>query len=793
MDIKKLIEQMSLEEKASLLSGKNFWNTKAVERLGIPSMLLADGPHGLRRQTGRGDNLGLGSSLPATCYPSAAGLANSWDMELLEQLGEKLGLEAASQGVSVLLGPGVNIKRNPLCGRNFEYFSEDPYLSGKAGAAMIRGIQKNGVLACVKHFAANSQERLRMSCDSVLDERTLREIYLPAFEAAVKEGGVGCLMSSYNRVNGEYANENSHLLRDILYGEWGYEGMVVSDWGGNNDRAAAVAAGGSLEMPGSHGETDRQLVNAVREGRLCEELLDRQVEKILKAVFSTAPHVRDKSYDLAGHHAFAVKAAQEAAVLLKNEGGLLPLPRGKSLAVIGDFARRPRYQGAGSSLVNPTRLVSALEALSAEGLHIKGFAPGFRRNGQNDKKLKEAALKLAGEADIVLLFLGLPESGEAEGVDREHMALPESQIGLLREIHRINPSIAVILSCGCAVETDWDVYARALLHGYLGGQGGGTAIARLLTGKANPSGKLAETLPLRYEDTPSAPWYPGREATAEYREGIYVGYRYFETAKKPVKYPFGHGLSYTSFEYSDLQCSRDELSFTVKNTGSRPGAEVSQLYISPRTGGIFRPEKELKGFARTWLLPGEEKRVRLELGRRSFAFWSVAENDWVLEGGSYELLVGASCRDIRLSARLELEAEPVADPCSGPEFAPYYGAELDKLGDENFYALLGRTAPSPRWDRAAPLDFNSCLYQGGYLKGGLGLLIYRAISLYCRLMSAAGKKEAANSAAFIMNLPYRNLGRVSGLMTDRQVLALLGLVNREKGALRAFIRSLAKK
>ena len=790
MKYEALIARLTLEEKASLMSGSDFWNTRSVERLSIPSMMLTDGPHGLRKQAGRDDNLGLNASVPATCYPTAAGLANSWDEELLMALGERLGEEAASERVSVLLGPGVNIKRNPLCGRNFEYFSEDPYLAGKAGAALIRGIQSNGISACVKHFAANSQELLRMSNDSVLDERTLREIYLPAFETAVKEGGVRCVMTSYNRLNGVYTNENTHLLQDILYGDWGYEGMTVTDWGGNNDRVAALKAGDTLEMPSSHGETDRQIVRAVREGRLDEKLLDERVDTLLDMVFTTRPALGAKSYDRDEHHAFAARSAEETAVLLKNEGGFLPLKPGRSVAVIGGFAKKPRYQGAGSSLINPTRLENALDALRAEGVKIKGYAEGFRRGGGRSRRLLKQAVELAGSADTVLLYLGLDEGGEAEGVDRADLRLPDNQLALLKAVAEVNSSVAVVLSCGCAVETDWDILVPAVIHGYLGGQAGAAGMARLLTGKANPSGKLAETMPVKYSDVPSAAYYPGRETSSEYREGIYVGYRYYSTAGVRVKYPFGHGLSYTRFEYGAFETDGRDVSFTVKNTGNVSGAEVSQLYISAHTGGMFRPKMELKGFARSFLRPGEEKKISLRLDDRTFAVWSVAEKSWVVEPGEYEILVGASCEDIRLRGAVKLDAPPAADPYTAPELEPYRRARVKSVPDAAFAALLGHEPPPARWDRSAPLGFNDAVCQGCYLKGGVGRLLYLALDLYCRGMTAVGRRDKANFMSFIMNMPYRNIGRMSGMLSDAQVYALLELVNRRPGGAGKFLAAL---
>ena len=792
MKYKDLIARMTLEEKASLMSGANFWNTKPVPRVGIPGMKLTDGPHGLRKQVGREDHLGLSESVPSTCYPSAAGLANSWDEALLEEMGACLGLEAASEGVSVILGPGVNIKRNPLCGRNFEYFSEDPYLTGKMASALIRGIQSNGISACVKHYAANSQELRRMTNDSVVDERTLREIYLPAFEMAVKEGSVRCLMTSYNRVNGTYANEHPHLLREILYKEWGYGGMVVSDWGGNNDRVASVKAGGTLEMPGSRGQTDRYLVEAVRAGQLDEGALDEQVDRLLDVVFSTRPHITGKSYDRDAHHALAAKVAEKTAVLLKNEGGILPLKAGQRIAVIGDFARMPRYQGAGSSRINPTRLDKGLDALKAAGANVVGFALGFRRGGRMDAMLIRQACNLAQKAQVVLLWLGLDEAGEAEGVDRQTMKLPENQLVLLDALAKVNPNITVVLSCGCAVEMNWDEQAKAVIHGYLGGQAGALAMANLLTGKANVSGKLSETVPMRHEDVSSAPWYPGMEATSEYREGLYVGYRYFDTAGKTVKYPFGFGLSYTSFAYSGLEVGEDLVRFRIRNDGPMAGEEIAQLYIHAEIGGMFRPEQELKGFAKVFLEPGQEQEVTISIQDRSFAVWSIAENDWVVEPGAYEIRIGASSRDIRLRARVEKPGETLENPYPGQPFAPYYSGRVQDVPDESFAAILGREIPRTTWDRSAPMGFNDTISQGVYLDGGLGRSIYNLIEGLRRLLVAVGRKERANDLMFLMHIPWRNVARMTGTLDDKQVMALLDVINRKKGGWRKFIASLKK-
>lgn len=786
MKYRELIDKMTLEEKAGLTSGMDFWHTKPIPRLGIPSMLLSDGPHGLRKQEWQSDHLGMHKSVPATCFPTAASLANSWDTDMIERLGRALGLEAASEGISVLLGPGCNIKRNPLCGRNFEYFSEDPYLSGKSAAALIRGVQSNGISACVKHFAANSQELRRMSNDSVVDERTLREIYLPSIEMAVKEGGVKCVMTSYNRLNGEYTNENTHLLQDILYGEWGYDGMVVTDWGGNNDRVKALVAGDNLEMPYSGGDTDRYVAQAVRDGVISEELLDERVDKILDMIFTTRKAFDYKHYDKAEHHRLAAGFAEETAVLLKNDG-ILPLRSG-SVAVIGDFAKTPRYQGAGSSLVKSTRVDNALDALRAEGVRIVGFEPGYRRGGGRSSRLCAKACELAMRAETVLLFLGLDEGGEAEGIDRSDMRLPENQLELLTALSAVSRNIVVILSCGGAVEMPWQDRARAVVHGFLGGQAGATAMARLLTGKANFSGKLSETIPLRYEDMPSAPYYPGREKTSEYREGLFVGYRYFDTAQKPVLYPFGYGLSYTQFRYSDLKIDGDTVSFSVENTGKMLGAEVAQLYIAPKTNGTFRPAQELKGFVRITLAPNEKKRAEITLSDRSFALWSTKHNDWVVESGEYEILVGASSRDIRLHGTVTRKGitEKLYDE---PELAPYYTGDVMAVPDAAFEALLGRPIPQHNWDREAPFGFNDCVSQGEYLRGGLGKAIYNGVRLVRNGLLLCGKKMAANNFMYILDVPYRNIARMTGIFNDEQVYALLKVVNREKGGVKAFINA----
>jgi beta-glucosidase len=719
INYKELISNMTLPEKASLMSGDNFWNTKPIERLGIPSIMLTDGPHGLRKQGGKADHLGLNKSIPATCFPPAATLANSWDLELTNEVGRYLGKEAASEQVSVLLGPGLNIKRNPLCGRNFEYFSEDPYLSGKLAATMVKGIQSHGISACPKHYAVNSQEHMRMTIDEVVDERALREIYLEGFRYAVEEGKPKTLMSAYNRVNGEYANENKHLMRDILYGEWDYQGVVVTDWGGNNDRVEGLRAGNQLEMPSTGGITDEEIVEAVKSGKLEEAVLDEAVERMLTLIFDT----KDEE-----HHQKAIDAARRSMVLLKNEADTLPLKKGQRVAIIGDFAKNPRYQGAGSSLINPTQVDNAWDQLNQTDLSIVGYEQGFKRFGGKSESLKNSALKLAHQADVVLLFLGLDEGSEAEGVDRQNMRLRENQLELVNALAKVHDNIVVVLSGGSAIEMPFVGDVKAILHGYLGGQGGAAAVCDILIGKYNPSGKLAETYPLKYEDVSSAPYYPGLEATAEHRESIYVGYRYFDTKKIPVLFPFGHGLSYTKFAYSDLKVSAQSVSFTIQNIGDAAGEEITQVYIKPLSSKVFRANKELKGFSKVYLEPGESKQVKIDLDDHAFAYYNTVKNRWSVESGRYELQVGSSIEDIRLADSLEVKGDD-AEPGYDQELLKnYYQADVHHIGDEEFHHLLGFTPPKPVWDRNKKLGYNDTIAQGRYKKG-LGKFLYLIVLL----------------------------------------------------------------
>ncbi len=772
-----IIKQMTLEEKCYLFSGKDFWQTRSVERLGVPSMTLSDGPHGIRKQEGAGDQLGLNGSLPATCYPTAATIANSWDTALGEEIGEHLGTEAASQGVGTLLGPGLNIKRSPFCGRNFEYFSEDPYLAGKMAASYIRGIQKNGVAACPKHFAANSQELRRMASDSVMDERTLREIYLTGFEIAVKEGRARSIMSAYNRINGVYANENEHLLQEILRDEWGFDGFVVSDWGASNDHTEGVRAGSHLEMPTTGGDSDLELIEAVKSGRFSQELLDQRVDELLDVILSVTKSIKPlegKPFDVEKHHAMAAKASEQSIVLLKNENNILPLKKGAKVAVIGEFAQKARYQGAGSSVVNPTRLDNAMDVIKNFDLDVAGFEAGYPRSGKGDPAMQARAVELAKKADIVLLYIGLDEISESEGLDRSHMRLPQSQIDLIEAVAAVNPSVVAVMSAGSAVEMPWLPKCKALVHGYLCGQAGASSVLKVITGQVNPSGKLAESYPVKYEDVSSAPYFPAKERTAEYREGLYVGYRYFETANVPVLFPFGFGLSYTTFEYSDLTVTGKEATFTLKNTGKMDGAEVAQLYVSKPDGDVFRPAKELKGFTKVFLKAGESRQVTIPLDDKAFRYFNVKTNRFETEGGAWTVMIGASCADIRLSGTVSVKGTQAASPYDKAKFAKYFSGDIKSVSDAEFEALLGRPIPDGHW--SGTLDMNDAICQLYYAKSWIARKVYKIMTNM--LNKSIQKGEPDLNITFIYNMPFRGIAKMAGGMCTMEMAeGILTIVN----------------
>jgi len=719
-NINQLISEMTLEEKASLCSGLDFWHTKGNDRLGIPSIMLTDGPHGLRKQGEDSGQLDINDSVPATCFPTASALAASWDRELIYQVGEALGEECQEEKVGVILGPGVNIKRSPLCGRNFEYFSEDPFLTGEIAKSHINGVQSKGIGTSLKHYAVNNQEHRRMVIDAVVDQRALREIYLAGYEIAVKEAQPWTVMCAYNRVNGAYCSENKFLMTDVLKDEWGHAGLVVTDWGAMDERVPGLAAGIELEMPGTNNGNDARIVAAIKSGQLDEEVLDHAVERILVMIFKSAETLsEDYEYDRGAHHAFARLVAGECAVLLKNENNILPLQKTAKVALIGEFAKTPRYQGAGSSSMNPTMLDNIYdEVLKLVGADSITFAPGYpEKEDRVDDDILREALEVAKSAEVVVICAGLTDMYEVEGLDREHMKLPQSHNALIEAVSAVHSNVVVVLSNGSPVEMPWVDQVQAVLEGHLGGQAGGGAMADILYGDVNPSGKLAETFPVQLEDNPSYHHFPGGPKTVEYRESIYVGYRYYDTVGQDTLYAFGHGLSYTVFEYSDLRLSQDNItdndtltvSVKVKNTGMAAGKEVIQLYVRDVESTAFRPDKELKGFAKVALGPDEETVVSIELERRAFACYNTAVNDWYVESGAFEILVGASSRDIRLTASVNMESTQPEPPSEDREaLAEYYdfpmGVQVDK---ESFETLLGEAVPDNSPERAGEYTINT--------------------------------------------------------------------------------------
>lgn len=772
MIIDETINSLTLEEKAAFLQGWSTWTSYEKKGSGIPVCFLSDGPHGLRKQAGTGDHLGLNASIPATCFPTAATMANSWDEALGEELGRALGREAAANGVNVLLGPGLNMKRSPLCGRNFEYFSEDPYLAGKMAAAYIRGIQENGVAACPKHFAVNSQELRRMAMDSVVDERTLREIYLTGFEIAVKEGKPRSIMSSYNKVNGTYANENAHLLKEILRDDWGFDGFVVTDWGADNDHALGVKNGSNLVMPAPGPDAAIGLVNAVKEGRVSEADLDERLKELFRVLVSADEAMKKapKSFDKDAHHALARKCAEQSIVLLENDG-ILPLDRNAVVGIIGDFARNPRYQGAGSSMVNPTRLDNLYDCLRAAGVSIAGYAQGFDRRKPNpDQKLIDEAVRVAEAAPVVLLCVGLDEIAESEGMDRSNMELSKGQRELIEAVCKVNRNVVLVLSGGSPFVIPGSF--RAAIHGYLGGQAGAGAMADALLGKVNPSGKLNETWPLQLEDTPACAYFPSKERTAEYREGLYIGYRYYDTANIPVRYPFGHGLSYTTFLYSDIHAEKDRVTFTIANAGAWDGAEAAQVYVSCKDGNVFRPQKELKGFAKVFLKAGESRTVSVSLDDKAFRYFNVKTNRWEVESGIYTISVASDAAHVRLSANIRVEGTNAPAPYGA--LPGYESGRITRISEEEYQNLLGRPVPDGHW--GGELTRNDAICQLYYAKTGAARLVYKILTHMKEKSEEKGIPDL--NILFVYNMPFRALAKMSGgLMSDRMVDDVVLLVN----------------
>ncbi|MBN1623720.1 MAG: glycoside hydrolase family 3 C-terminal domain-containing protein, partial [Clostridia bacterium] len=659
--IKDIVEALTLEEKAGLCSGQDFWHLKSIKRLGLQAIMITDGPHGLRKQLGSADHVGLQNSVPSTCFPTASATACSWDRDLMREMGKAIAEECIQEGVSVILGPGANIKRSPLCGRNFEYISEDPFHTGVIASALINGIQSMGIGTSLKHYAMNNQETRRMTIDAVVDERTQREIYLAGFEKAVTDSQPWTVMCSYNRVDGTYLSDHKRLLKEILKEEWGHTGLVVTDWGACNDRVEGIRAGLELEMPASFGINDKRIIDAVEKGNLSVELLDKAAERIIELILKSMVNLRPEyKYSIPDHHRLARRIAGESMVLLKNDG-VLPFSKTEKIAVIGEFAVMPRYQGAGSSLINPTKLDTLCKILDDQKL-LYEYARGYDISSDiPNQSMIDDAKKLAAGTDKVLVLAGLTENYESEGFDRKHLIMPESHNELIRQIISVNENVTVVLMNGAPVEMPWIGGVKGVLEAYLGGQAGSGAIIDILYGEINPSGKLAETFPVKLEDTPSYRYFPGYTRTVEYREGIYIGYRYYDKFEKNVLFPFGYGLSYTKFSYTDMKVLKTgqyeyAVSLKLSNMGETAGAEVVQLYVESPETGIYKAKKELKGFEKVYLEPGETKTVTMNLNKRSFAFYNINIPGWHVEKGDYRILVGASSRDIRMDACIALEA-----------------------------------------------------------------------------------------------------------------------------------------
>lgn len=791
-DPKDILDELTTEEKASICDGSDYWHLQGLEAHGVPTITICDGPHGLRKKDYSKKGVSLNTSVPAVCFPPAATTACSWDPGLLYEMGTALGNKCLKEQVGILLGPGINMKRSPLCGRNFEYFSEDPVLAGELAAGLISGLQSMGVGASLKHFAVNNQETRRMTVDSVLDERAFHELYLTGFEIAVKKSDPWTVMNSYNKINGVHGSENTYTQTDILRKEWGYTGCVVSDWGAVNDRVKGMLSGNDLEMPSSYGQGTQKILNAVKRGELPESVLNERALNVLKLIKKAADSTREGFvYDEAADHSLARKIAAQSMVLLKNDG-ILPLQKDRRIAVIGDMAKNPRYQGAGSSHIVPIMLDNAFDELMKKGYtlsYAEGYTRSEKKRRQNESLLRDA-VTLAKASDVVVLFIGLTEELEAEGFDRPDMSLPQSHNTLVREILKVNKNVIVILAGGSAVELPWANDVRAILHSFLGGQAGGGAVADLLSGDENPCGKLAETYPLHLADTPAKNNFPGNPATVEYRESVYIGYRYYEKTKTAVRYPFGYGLSYTRFQYSALGLDKTEMEendtltvrFTVKNVGNRAGREIAQLYVSDDESTIFRPEKELKAFRNVELQPGEETEVVMELNARAFAFYNVRTHCWCVESGTFHILIGASSADIRLRETVVVNGS-ARDIPDYRELAPaYYTGSVQNVPDEQFVALLGKSLPPKTRSLETPLDLTDNFENASYTKWG-----GRIVWLLQRVVPEGLPRAIA------LQTPFRNFVSMSGGVFNLTIAdGLLKLLNGEKKGIRTMLKGVPK-
>lgn len=825
----RLVSVMTLEEKASLCSGEDLWHLKSMERLGLRSIMMTDGPHGLRKLTGERDNLGIGESVPAVCYPTASALACSFDRELAKEVGTALGEECRKEGISVLLGPGANQKRSPLCGRNFEYFSEDPFLTGEMAAAMIQGVQSRGIGTSLKHFAVNNQEKRRMTISAMVDERTLRETYLKGFEIAVRKGQPWTVMCAYNKLNGTYCSENPYLLSDILRDEWGFDGLIVSDWGAVSDRVAGVKAGLDLEMPGSYGYNDAKIIDAVKNHDLSVEELDRSVFRITEMMLKAHNYKQDSYFcDMEAHHELAVKAAAESAVLLKNEDHILPGNVDQKAVVIGALAKEPRYQGAGSSKINPYRLDNAWSSLIGLGLNAE-YAGGYsikeneimesagdnlsenRVSGyvSSEEVLQEEALRICKGKDIVYLFAGLPEGFESEGFDRIDMSLPGNQNRLIEAVCEVNPNVVVILSGGAPIELPWMDKVKGILLSYLGGEGAGTAAAKLLLGKAVPCGKLAETWPMKLSDTPAYHYYPGGYTTVEYRESIFIGYRYYEAAKKKVRFPFGHGLSYSDFTYSDMKIGKEEyqpgdivtVSFNVTNNGTVTAKETALVFVGHSSDKVFLPEKELRGFDKVIFEPGEKKRVSFNLDTSSFAYYDVNRKGWYAESGEYTIYTGPSAGNSSLQISIHLvnaagcinngvrdgDLQP-----DGPHRYPTYHHLSEgefKVSDEEYKSLYGKDLPDGKLPPKRPYHNGSTVTDIRHTLVGKSMA--RNITRMAKELADGSKEDEGMMVSMLLEMPFHSMiASGQGMMTERMLGGILDMANRHylKGAIKLLIK-----
>ncbi|HRX57228.1 MAG TPA: glycoside hydrolase family 3 C-terminal domain-containing protein [Eubacteriales bacterium] len=782
-EAKKLVSQMTLQEKTRLLSGADSWRTKPVERLGLSAVAVSDGPHGLRKEAA-GEGAEKKRTLPATCFPTASLSACSFDRDLLRSLGSAIAEECRAEDVSVILGPGLNCKRSPLCGRNFEYFSEDPVVSGELASAFVQGVQSQGVGACVKHFALNNQELRRLIVDSVADERAMFELYLSSFERVIKSARPWTVMCSYNRVKGLHASENKWLLTDVLRNQWGFDGLVMSDWGAVNDRNLGVSAGLDLEMPYVDSYRDDEIAAAVERGELKQEDVDRCAERVCALVLRANAERKPLVQKHEAHHAFAREAAARSAVLLKNEDALLPLKPGASVAVIGTFAKTPRYQGAGSSKVVPVKLDSALEELQTLGIRAE-YADGYDvTSDEPDEALLREACEAARGKDAAILFIGLPDRYESEGFDRAKLDMPKNHIELVRRVAQANPNVVAVVACGSVVDMAWESGAKSILLTYLGGEAVGGAAADLITGRRCPSGKLPESWPLTLADSPSFAYFPGYPHTVEYRESIFVGYRYFDTAEKPVRYPFGYGLSYTSFAYSNLRLSGSslsagetlEISCDITNTGSVTGGEVVQLYVSHRSDVMFCAEQELKGFEKVLLHPGETKTVSFTLDRRDISYYNTKASGWRVEGGEYEIRISASSRDIRLRASVRAQADGGQTIPDFRKSAPcYYDLSNGVIvPDDAFSALLGRPIPQRSMKKGDPFTRNSTLAEAKHtLLGRILVLVGKRVAAKMKDDEEAG--EMVDYLVF--ESPLRMLTMGGSGFGPKQVDAIVTMLN----------------